>query len=616
MPDAYLTYCPSFLYVSSCTPPSQRCFVDCGRTPVITMRNIALIITSGLLLAAAPGPVSAQSANETGEHPGWPRWCGKVYKTGYPSFEPGGHTTEPPATNSTNLYVQFKPRYSIYLSGEGTASFVVNAALSPWFGEPYDATATASSDGASTATLAELAFSIKLVADDRSLVEDRITVNATGVEFEFELAGLGLEPRTEPYEVAFLGTSEPGGQNYTAESSFLYLPDNPEDSATKIDHLNGGLLFKNPQTGNEWTPLLPYGYYGLYNGSNDTAEADGFVREYTSNGEGLNAIISLAGFADTNPVYESMDAGGLHFMFDLRSSYKNLTEVETRVNVAKHHTSLFAYWTADEPDGWQVPFATTPAAQSLIHTLDPYHPVAVTLNCLDYYFGPYSAGADILMADPYPIGINTTLSKWGTTCNATLGDCGCDGCAGGVRDVVTRWDALARYETRLGRWPLPRMHNPQAFHGEDYWARDPSAGEARAMNALAFHRGVSGVFAWTWPSSAELFAAHSDMAAVVTRPPVRDFLLGARPRALGVEGREGVVDAAYWVRGTRALVSVVNSEYADIETLSIALPVAATGVAAVPFGGLSWRLVDGKLAVDVLPAMSVSFVVLELGAGS
>ncbi|KAI0007320.1 hypothetical protein F4779DRAFT_592380 [Xylariaceae sp. FL0662B] len=574
------------------------------------MRHIAPITS---LLAIAAGPALAQSANETGEHAGWPRWCGKVYEDGYPSFEPGGHTTEPPATNSTNLDVQCKPRYSIYLSGEPQGSFVVNAPLSPWFGAPY--VSAMSDNGVSTAPFTDLVFSIKLVADGRPLVEDRIGVNATGVEFTFGLADLGLEPRTEPYEVVLIGTSESGGQNYTAQSSFLYLPDNPEGSATKIDYLNGGLLFKNPQTDNKWTPFLPYGYYGLYNGSNDTAEADGFVREYSSNGNGLNAIISLAGFADTNPVYTSMDEGGLRFMFDLRSSYKNLTEVEARVNIAKHHTSLFAYWTADEPDGQQVPFAATPAAQQLIHALDPYHPVAITLNCLDYYFDAYSSGGDILMADPYPIGINSTFSKWNTVCNATLGDCGCDGCAGTVQDVSTRWDAIAQYEHRLGRptaaaLAQPKFHNPQAFHGEGYWARDPSPGEARAMNALAFNRGIGGIFAWTWPSSAELFDAHTDMAAVVTRAPVRDFLLGARPRALDLDG---LLDAAYWVQGSQAMVSVVNGGYADAEALSIALPISAAGVAAVPFGELPWRLVGGgELAVDVLPAMSVSLVILDL----
>ncbi|KAI1348369.1 hypothetical protein F5Y01DRAFT_328494 [Xylaria sp. FL0043] len=577
------------------------------------------ILKRGLLAALSiAGLATAQDDEpQTGEHPDWPRWCGKVYESGYPAFEPGGHTVAPPTNGSTFLHVQFKPRYSLYLSTETHASFVVNAALSPWFGGEYvnSTSGGGSSDGEGEGEepFTELVFSINLAEDDTPLVENKIAINATGVEFEFDLSR--LEPRIEPYEVVLFGASVYGDHNYTAVSEVLYLPDNPTGSATKIDNVKGGLLFKNPATGNEFVPLLPYGYYGLYNGSNDTAASDEFVRDYTSSGKGLNAIISLAGFADTNPVYDSMDAQGLHFMFDLRGSYKNLTDTEQRVNTIKHHTSLFAYWTADEPDGQQVPFDKTPAAQSLIHTLDPYHPVAITLNCQDYYFGPYVSGGDILMEDVYPIGINSTFSKWGTPCNATLGDCGCDNCAGTIQDVSARLDDLATYEAWLGRWPLPKFHNPQVFHGEDYWARDPTAAEARAMNALAFNRGAMGIFGWTWPSSAELFAVHSQMASVVTVAPVADFLLGGKPWPLVVEGYEEIVDAAYWIDGDRMMVSVVNGGYGDIEkSVSVVLPVAATGIESVAFGGLAWQLLGGQLVIDELPAMSTSFIILNIEA--
>ncbi|KAI1414402.1 hypothetical protein F5Y13DRAFT_15907 [Hypoxylon sp. FL1857] len=576
------------------------------------MRTLAL--TGSALVVASLA--CAQSQNETGQHPGWPRWCGKVYETGYPAFEPGGHTTEPSLINpdgSPNLYVQFKPRHSIYLEGEAKGSFVVDAALSPWYGESWT---NSTSDGTSaTEPFTELFFTIALATesdDSVSLVKGSVPINATKAGFDFDLSG--FKPRAEPYEVTLLGASRFGEQKYTANSSFWYLPDiAPEGSATKIDHLNGGLLFRNAQTGGAFVPLLPYGFYGLYNGSNSTAESEAFVREYSGDGKGLNGIISLAGFADTNPVYDSMDASSMRFMFDLRGSYKNLTEVEQRVNTIKHHSSLFAYWTADEPDGWQVPFDVTPAAQELIHKLDPYHPVAVTLNCQDYYFGEYSIGADILMADPYPIAINSTFSKWGTVCNTTLGDCGCDNCKGNVQDVSSRLDDLIQYEKWLGRWPLPKFHNPQAFHGEDYWFRDPTPAEAFVMNALAFNRGAAGIFAWTWPTSQELFDAHSQMAAAVTNAPARDFLLGGQPDGSITIANQELVDIAYWIQEAQVMVSVVNGAYDDVEgPLSISLPVSVTSIATVPFGGLSWELQDGQLSIEALPAMSASLIILDL----
>ncbi|RYP77407.1 hypothetical protein DL771_001202 [Monosporascus sp. 5C6A] len=568
-----------------------------------------------LLLAGLATPATAQDGggdDETGENPGWPRWCGKVYEAGYPAFEPGGHTTEPPRSNATLLHVQLATRHSIYVAGEEWGSFVVSAALSPWHGDPYE---NRTSDGVATRPFDRLRFSVHLVDDDATpLVQDFVDVNATGAEYGFSLEG--LNPRYEPYEVVFFGASEFGDWNYTATAEVQYLPAiRAGGSATKIDRLTGSLLFRAEDEGEGWAPLLPYGYYGLYNGSNDTAAADEFVRDYTSDGTGLNAIVALAGFADTNPVYDSMDTRNLRYMFDLRGSYQNLTEVERRVNTIKHRKSLFAYWTADEPDGWQRPFEAPVAARDLIRVLDPYHPVALTLNCQDYYFGPYSIGGDVLMADVYPIGINSTFSKWGTACNTTYGDCGCDNCAGVVQDVRDRWDDLARYERWLGRWPPPpKFHNPQVFHGEDYWFRDPTAAEARVMNALAFNRGITGIFGWTWPGSRELFEVHTEMARVVTAEPVSAFLLGGRPQSIEVEDVLDVVDVAIWRREGRALVSVVNGGYLDIEgPFSVELPVPASAIIETLFGGLPWQSVGGALVVEEgLPAMSSSFVLLEL----
>lgn len=300
-----------------------------------TMRICTIVSTAFVIVRA--------TAQETGEHTDWPRWCGKVYEAGYPSFEPGGHTTEPPDTGVTNLYVQFKPRYSIYLEGETTASFVVNAALSSWYGLPWS---NLTSDGNTTAPFDKLYFTISLSSNDEVLVKDSIAINSTGSEYDFDLST--LTPSTTPYEVALYGTSEFGDKVYNATSTILYLLDNPLGSATKIDNLKGNLLFKSPDTANEFQPLLPYGYYGLYNGSNSSAVSDDFVRNYTSDDQGLNAIISLAGFDDANPVYTSMDQQQLRFMYDLRGSYENLSIVEQHVNTVKNHTSLFAYWTADE----------------------------------------------------------------------------------------------------------------------------------------------------------------------------------------------------------------------------------------------------------------------------
>lgn len=76
------------------------------------------------------------------------------------------------------------------------------------------------------------------------------------------------------------------------------------------------------------------------------------------------------------------------------------------------------------------------------------------LNCEDFHWAEYTAGADIVLTDPYPIADNMTFSKqYGTACNATYGCCGCDNCecvcchAFLLRDAHTHTGAEARWRT-------------------------------------------------------------------------------------------------------------------------------------------------------------------------
>ncbi len=251
--------------------------------------------------------------------------------------------------------------------------------------------------------------------------------------------------------------------------------------------------------------------------------------------------------------------------------------------------------------------------KDLIRRLDPYHPVAVVLNCQNYYFKEYTAGADIIMEDVYPIGINSTFSKWGTACNATLGDCGCDNCQGNVQDVSRRLDDLAKYERWLGLWPKTKIHNPQSFHGEDYWFRDPSPEEENVMVTLAFNHGAQGIISWVWPASNVLGKAHGALSKVVTAAPVADFLVGGDgpQRINATVSGTGVVDVAYWVLGKQTLVSIVNGGYVDLENVEITVNENATVISSTPWGNAQWALVGSKLSASRLPALATSIIILD-----
>ncbi|KAL1841447.1 hypothetical protein VTJ49DRAFT_7062 [Mycothermus thermophilus] len=483
---------------------------------------------------------------QTGQHPDWPRWCGKVYEAGYPNFDPGGRTERPPpAPNAPLLHVQFRPRYSLYLDNEEYGEFVVNAEFSPYHGKPWPFP----SSGSKWAD--RLIFSINLVENDDPLVQNTVLINTTSNIFRFELSR--LKPSLRPIEVVLYGASENGVPTWTATTTLLYLPTKPSGSATRIDNLNGNLYFSSAATNRQFVPILPYGFYASHDGFlrlNDTALIDRYADL------GLTAMVPLTTFDDSPEVLNYMSSSTpVRIMYSLRDGYKNLSYVRSNVLAARDAEGLFAYWSADEPDGWQDPFDAPRAAYDNIRELDPYHPVAVTLNCQDYYFGEYSAPADILMADVYPIGINSTWSKWGTECNITHGDCGCDHCEGTVQDVPDRLDLWRRHEQWLGRWPKPMIFNPQAFHGQDYWLRDPSKEESWVMVLLAVNHGAKGSISWLWPTSAELAVAHGELATALTKPEVSEFL--------GTQ----VVDAAGWLADGKMLVGVVNGGPDELQGL-------------------------------------------------
>ena len=123
-----------------------------------------------------------------------------------------------------------------------------------------------------------------------------------------------------------------------------------------------------------------------------------------------------------------------------------------------------------------------------IRSLDPYHPISLCLNCYNYYYEAYSSGADILLSDVYPVGINATFSTvWNTTCNATYGDCGCDDCEGKWEDISVRLDRFAQYDKWLERSiPKTLWGVPQAFGEESYWPRYPTSDEEIVSCDFAF----------------------------------------------------------------------------------------------------------------------------------
>lgn len=528
---------------------------------------------------------------------------------------------QPEASSSQLLDVQVTPRHSIYVGSDTTAELIVDAALSYYHGSAaYMPTSV--STASSPADSDSLNFTVTV--QDRILVSGTVGINTTDNLFPFDLSQLA--PSTTAYAVTLTGSTS-GGGSYNASSELFYLPAKTTGSIVKVDRLYGSILYSNNNTGGVLKPYVPYGYYGTYSGYfNVTGNPTAFAEA------GFNALNPVADFADGDMTYtlDEMDGLDLLFQYDMRNSYQNLTSVAQQVPLVRDHPSLLTYYTADEPDGWGYTFSSTTDAYDLLASMDKYHPTALVLNCQNYYFGEYTAGTDIIMEDAYPVGVNTTYStKWDTPVNATYGDCGCDNCvqAWDLLNVAARVDDLHRYATWLyGYGPAaaaarkPVWAVPQAFSGEQYWSRDPTADETWAMDLLAFNHGAKGRLAWIYPPSDVLAGATAALARVVTASPVLDFLAGANPVLLrnGRDG-DGSLDVAYWSRGGGGvLVGVVNPVNSTLSSpVQIALPsglMNVSKIASTPWGNVSWELDAGGstlVAASGLPGLATSYVVLE-----
>ncbi|KKY20917.1 putative glycoside hydrolase subgroup catalytic core [Phaeomoniella chlamydospora] len=398
----------------------------------------------------------------------------------------------------------------------------MNVPLSHYYGVTYS-----ESDNATTG----LEVTISLSGNkSTTLATSRVRLNTTGNEIPFSLTD--IKPRMSPYSITLTVSSPGDKQVYTSTTQLSYLPNPVSGSVTKIDNLYQGLSVAKASDLTQWIQLFPYGWYADSSLVNDTTNADTFLAA------GYNFIHfvpddskPLEPFTkpDFNLFLDRMDEIGLYLIYDMRGTYQNSTLLNSQVSQYKNRTCLLMWYTADEPDGWSYPLNSTQLAYSQIKTLDPYHPVSLVLNCIDFYYESYSLGADILLEDAYPISINATWStQFNTPCTWDYGDCGCDGCIGSITDVSTRIDILRSYQAYYNqRKPIYAV--PQGFGNETYWTRYPSSAEEIAMQQLALNHHAMGISTWIYPSDTELNEVTSSYAKSITHGTAPTFLLNTLP---------------------------------------------------------------------------------------
>ncbi|KZV91286.1 hypothetical protein EXIGLDRAFT_710568 [Exidia glandulosa HHB12029] len=516
---------------------------------------------------------------------------------------PGGRFDVPSTSDQDLLAFRCAPALKPYLFGDDhTASIVVDALIT----RMHEANAVTI-----PAHLPGTPLVVTVTVGGKPVAHGTVALGST-VELPFSLAK--MEPSAAPHTVECTASLLGSSHTFNATSQLFFLPPNPFGANTvKFEARTGALLVKEDKT---WTPIFPFGFYTSFDdflGKNLSILDDVKAR-------GINTIHPVPTFANITVLDQALDRMeelGLWLMYDMRWTYLNDTNVTEEVNHIKSRKNLLLWYTGDEPDGWEDPLDGTTHSYDLINSLDGYHPVSLVLNCENYFFNEYAAGADILMQDTYPFGINATFSPvWKTECTEDYGDCGCDNCEGKIEDISVRMD---EFNDRL-RWTGRGMSTavwtvPQAFGGESYWSRAPTGAEYLLENVLSINHGAKGSFAWNHASNTPTDIL--DAAAILghSLPSITPFILSSSSTIFGTAASR--VDIGSWTQthARRVLVLATNlNSFAQSATVKIPALKAVLAHAKAqkvldgPGGGSISLAPGGEVRVSLPATGSVGFV--------
>ena len=314
-------------------------------------------------------------------------------------------------------------------------------------------------------------------------------------------------------------------------------------NAAQIDRLGGGLIV-------DGLPFFPFGFYCYSPVQPTLAEEEvmrGFnmISPYQSNEPATiderRQYMDRAAELGLKVHYQLLQAAGgggvsLGIAQDT-SAVRRRAWLQAEVETFRDHPALLAWYISDEPTGHGATPEELRKTADLVRELDPYHPVTILFvnpGAAARFAGTMDLAMDLAMTNPYPIP-NTA--------------------PGSVADAVrTVHDALAP--------KIPLWHVPQAFGGNEWWPREPTASELRLMTWLGIIEGATGVQYFIrhglngFPKSQDTWAAAGRAALEVAA--LTPYLLSPEARPLVDTGDE-TLRATAWRHGDDVIVAVVNT---------------------------------------------------------
>ncbi len=239
------------------------------------------------------------------------------------------------------------------------------------------------------------------------------------------------------------------------------------------------------------------------------------------------------------------------------------------VEAFRDHPALLSWYISDEPVGQGVSPEELQEPYDLIKELDPYHPVSVVFMT-PAKAREYEHVMDIVMADPYPL-------------------------PGGSVMEVSRVISMLKQEFRYEK---PVWIVPQAFGGNEWWTREPTADELEVMTYLALINEATGVQYFirhglsSFPKSA---AAWGNCGAIsLETAELIPFLLSGQTLSGLIISQENVQARAWYNKG-KIIILAANARNEPAE-YTLKLPeIAFSGEVDVLFKNRKLQITEGTI---------------------
>ncbi|QZT35774.1 hypothetical protein K5X82_10650 [Halosquirtibacter xylanolyticus] len=323
---------------------------------------------------------------------------------------------------------------------------------------------------------------------------------------------------------------------------FSILP--VKKNEVKVDRLSGGLMVNE-------RPFYPLGFY-------TRLPMDEVIKREVYHGfnmVGPYQRIDAGDFSKRKAYMDLCNQLGLKVNYAVNSliNKKGLTPSEQAVNFKlleeevirmKDHPALLCWYLNDEPVGQGRDPKYIQKAYDLIKQLDPYHPISIVFMTPERA-SEFEGGMDIAMTDPYPI-------------------------PGPIDAVPNSVNCLMnQFEYRKGVWYVP-----QTFGGGEFWQREPTEREIRAMCYSAIQQGAMGLQAFIKKGVNEFpksITSWNGYVKVVNEVGMLMPWLNSKAMRQELTTDDPNILASYWRRDESGLLVVVNKSNKPMP-FNVALP--------------------------------------------